>query len=207
MFNQILIITSLFFFLGTTYSQAQRPHEYDRFTVMVEGLGCPFCAYGLEKKFKELKGLKKPVIDMETGKFTFQYPGAEKMSTQQVAQQVKEAGYTAVQVSIIRTNGQVESTKILATTNPSAVQQKTLQVAGNCGMCRVRIEKAAQKVKGVATASWDEKTGLLSVRFDAQKTSLVVIAKAIAKAGHDTPLVKAKDSTYNNLHTCCLYRD
>ena len=49
----------------------------DKFMVQVDGLGCPFCAYGLEKKFKEFKGIKNVKIDIETGDFSFSYP-AEK---------------------------------------------------------------------------------------------------------------------------------
>ncbi|MGH1336403.1 MAG: heavy-metal-associated domain-containing protein [Aureispira sp.] len=206
MLNKILIIISLFFFWGTTNSQAQRPHEYDQFTILVKGLSCSSCAHSLEKKFKELKGLKKPVIDLKTGRFTFHYPSAEKMSSPQVIQQVKDAGYTAVHVQIIRTNGQIENTKVMATSSPNTIQQEKLQVAGNCGMCRVRIEQAAQKVKGVKKASWNAKTGLLTLDFEPSKTSVATVAKAIAKVGHDTPLAKAKNSTYNSLHHCCKYR-
>lgn len=203
MINKILTAACLFFFLGTNNSQAQRPHEWDRFSVIVEGLGCPYCAYGLEKKFKELKSIKNPTINIETGGLTFLYPTIQKLSIKQVEEQVKAAGYTAIQVQITRANGETESSKTL----DEQLQQEELQVAGNCNRCRKRIEKAAQKVKGVKTAFWDSQNELLTVSFDPQKTSLNTIAKAIAKMGHDNALAKAKNSTYNNLHACCLYRD
>ncbi len=205
MINKILILASLFFFLGTTNSQAQAA-PYDNFTVMVEGLGCPFCAYGLEKKFKELKGLKKPVIDMETGRFTFQYPSDNPLSIVQVEKQVETAGYTAVKVNILRANGQEEVSGETTVAASATLQTEQLSVSGNCGMCRARIEKAAQKVKGVQAASWEEESSVLKVSFDQEQTSLKNIAQAIAAAGHDNALAKAKTSTYDNLPACCLYR-
>lgn len=63
------------FLLMSTVAFAQKP--MDAFEVQVDGLGCPFCAYGLEKKFKEFKGIKEVKIDIETGDFSFAYP-AEK---------------------------------------------------------------------------------------------------------------------------------
>lgn len=207
MINKILILASFIVLIATTNSQAQnKAASYDNFTVMVEGLGCPFCAYGLEKKFKELKGLKKPAIDMETGKFTFQYPTEKKLSIEQVEQQVDAAGYTAVKVTIDRANGSQEVSGETVAVVGQQVEQKQLSVAGNCGMCQARIEKAASRVNGVSKASWEEDKQLLTVSFDQEQTSLKAIAKAIAKAGHDNNLAKASSSTYEQLPACCLYR-
>ncbi len=81
----------------------------DKFTVQIDGLGCPFCAYGLEKKFKEFKGIKKVKIDIETGLFTFIYPTAKKLSIERVKKQVQAAGYTPVTTKIERSNGLIEN--------------------------------------------------------------------------------------------------
>lgn len=86
-------------------------------------------------------------------------------------------------------------------------QEKTekFKVSGNCGMCETRIEKAAKAVDGVASADWDKETKMIEVEFDASKTNINKVHKAIAKAGHDTKLHKAKDATYNSLPGCCKY--
>ncbi|TJZ61209.1 TonB-dependent receptor [Sphingobacterium olei] len=78
------------------------------------------------------------------------------------------------------------------------------EVAGNCGMCKNRIEKAAN-IKGVESALWDIQTGELTVKYNSQQTKLNQIQLAIATAGHDTPLHKAPDEVYKTLHECCLY--
>lgn len=81
----------------------------------------------------------------------------------------------------------------------------SIKVAGSCGMCKDRIEKAALSVDGVKKANWDEETQTVHVDFDPQKTNSDEIQKAIAKVGHDTEKYKASDSIYNELPECCLY--
>jgi Cu(I)/Ag(I) efflux system membrane fusion protein len=82
-----------------------------------------------------------------------------------------------------------------------------LAVQGLCEMCKDRIEKAAKSVNGVTSASWDIKTKQLHLDFDPAKTSVDAVAKAIAKAGHDTDRYKADKATYDALPACCKYRD
>lgn len=85
------------------------------------------------------------------------------------------------------------------------IEKISFEVSGNCEMCKNRIEKAALSVKGVKTATWDIPSNLISVIFDANKIPLEKVQGAIASAGHDTPLSKASDETYNELPLCCLY--
>ncbi len=80
-----------------------------------------------------------------------------------------------------------------------------VEVRGNCGMCKKRIEKAAFGVSGVRSATWDAKTEKLSLILDQEKTSLEAVEKAVAGAGHDTENVKATQSDYESLHKCCKY--
>lgn len=80
----------------------------------------------------------------------------------------------------------------------------TFEVAGNCGMCKKRIEEAG-KTGGAATISWDPKTGVATVQFDSSQTSLLKIKQAIADAGHDAGEIRADDEVYQRLHECCMY--
>ncbi len=41
--------------------------EVKSLTVQVDGLACPFCAYGLEKKLKKVEGVEALNIDINTG--------------------------------------------------------------------------------------------------------------------------------------------
>ena len=88
-----------------------------------------------------------------------------------------------------------------------AMSDKTekFEVAGNCGMCEARIEKAAKSVDGVSAADWDKETKMIEVSYNPEKSDLDNIQKAIAKSGHDTNLHKASNEVYNELPGCCKY--
>tara|TARA_B100001057_G_scaffold214309_1_gene214681 strand:- start:530 stop:874 length:345 start_codon:yes stop_codon:yes gene_type:complete len=81
----------------------------------------------------------------------------------------------------------------------------SFEVTGNCEMCKKRIEKATFSVKGVKMANWDIPSNIISIIHDPSKASVEIIQKAIARAGHDTPLEKAEDDVYDKLPMCCLY--
>jgi len=85
------------------------------------------------------------------------------------------------------------------------VKTEKFKVAGNCGMCKTRIEKAAKSVDGVTEADWNKDTKMIEVSFDAAETKIQKVHEAIANVGHDTELVKADDETYANLPSCCHY--
>lgn len=82
----------------------------------------------------------------------------------------------------------------------------TIEVNGNCELCKKRIENAAFEVKGVKSAVWDIASHQLSLIINEEKCSLLFIKQQIAKVGHDTKEVKATDSAYENLHGCCKYQ-
>lgn len=79
-------------------------------------------------------------------------------------------------------------------------------VHGTCGMCKERIEKAAKSVPGVKIAQWDQAKQMIHLQIDTKKTSVDVVAKAIAKVGHDTDKYKADKKAYSELPECCQYR-
>ncbi len=204
--NIILIICSILFSLSYLHAQ-EATDGRDQFTVKVDGLGCPFCAYGLEKKFKEFEGIDDVKIEMETGIFTFSYPATDALTMEKVEAQVDAAGYTAVDVNVLRADG---STEMLAQnttelTEESEIIEAEFFVAGNCGMCEARIVKAANGIEGVTEANWDKKTKLLMVKFDSSQTTQDDIEKTVAEVGHDTNNHKTSDATYDDLPGCCQY--
>lgn len=97
------------------------------------------------------------------------------------------------------------SLTMVAQEKKSKNKKVVIKVAGNCGMCEKRIEKAAFSVKGVKDAEWHVDCQDIHLVIDETKCSANDVAKAIAAAGHDTSSVKAQDSVYDKLHGCCLY--
>lgn len=83
----------------------------------------------------------------------------------------------------------------------------SIEVDGVCGMCKVRIEKAALNTKGVKSAVWSIESHMLSLIYDERKTNLDTIHNKIASVGHDTKKVTATKEAYLSVHECCRYRD
>ena len=89
--------------------------------------------------------------------------------------------------------------------NETAMTNVSFGVRGNCGMCKTTIEKAANNVEGVATATWNVDKKKIDVSFDEAKTDAIVIHKAIAASGYDTDKVKGDLDAYDGLSSCCKY--
>jgi copper chaperone CopZ len=93
---------------------------------------------------------------------------------------------------------------ILSITVFGQTKTESFKVFGNCGMCKKRIEKAAQ-TEGVASAEWNKDTKMLTVVYNSAKISNDQIQKNIAAVGHDTEKMSAEDKVYEKLPGCCLY--
>lgn len=97
------------------------------------------------------------------------------------------------------------SLTMVAQEKKSKNKKVVIKVAGNCGMCEKRIEKAAYSVKGVKNAEWHVDCQDIHLVIDETKCSADDVAKAIATVGHDTGSIKADNAVYEKLHGCCNY--
>ncbi len=62
--------------------------------MVVTGLSCPFCAYGLEKRLRsEIEGLSGLEIEARTGKVTFRIPEGSTYTDEDLEEIVKKAGF------------------------------------------------------------------------------------------------------------------
>ena len=84
-------------------------------------------------------------------------------------------------------------------------EKKSIEVLGNCNMCKKRIEKAAFSVEGVKYAFWDNSSSQLSLIYNGLKTDTDKIEKQIAAKGHDTEHHISSDRAYDRLPACCQY--
>lgn len=80
-----------------------------------------------------------------------------------------------------------------------------VKIAGNCGMCKTAIEKAADKKK-ISTAIWNEEAKTATITYDSKKTNLDKVLKDIALAGYDNQSFLAPDDAYSKLPECCKYK-
>ncbi len=81
---------------------------------------------------------------------------------------------------------------------------ETFKVAGNCEMCKKTIETAANK-KGISSAEWNKDSKILTLQYDAEKTTSDEVLKRIAYAGYDNEKFLAPDDAYAKLAGCCKY--
>ncbi len=84
---------------------------------------------------------------------------------------------------------------------------ETITVQGVCGMCKKRIEKAAMSAEGVKTATWNEDSKKLLLKYSVHNPEAAnEVEKKVSAAGHDVGKTKATAEAYNKLPDCCKYR-
>lgn len=74
-----------------TTTPSSAAHTYK---IVVDGLACPFCAYGIEKKLDEIKDVQNIQTDIATETVTVTMAPGAVLSQEAAAQAVKDAGFT-----------------------------------------------------------------------------------------------------------------
>lgn len=64
------------------------------YELRVDGLACPYCAYGIEKKLKKTKGVEKIDIDLNKGVVRVNVVEGIKLTEPQMAKLINDAGFT-----------------------------------------------------------------------------------------------------------------
>ena len=97
---------------------------------------------------------------------------------------------------------------LISTRSHSQTRDTTVsfKVFGLCEQCKDRIEKAV-KGKGVIAADWNIDSKMLQLTYDPSRVTLDKIHNRIIAVGHDTYLKKANNAVYNQLPSCCKYRE
>ncbi len=98
------LIVSLFFALllgmaAVPQAQAQNKIENPDVTIAVDGLACPFCAYGLEKKLKKLDGVQALNVQMEEGQVQMKLKEGATVTEEQISEAVADAGFTVREIT------------------------------------------------------------------------------------------------------------
>ena len=98
----------------------------------------------------------------------------------------------------------VLSTSSMAQSKGKKIETVEIQTSAVCDMCReLIIDKTLVFEKGLKFADMDLETGLLTVRYRNDKTSLEHIRNTISDLGYSADSVKADPVAYENLHFCC----
>jgi copper chaperone CopZ len=79
--------------------------------IVVDGMACPFCAYGLEKSIKKLEGVKNLYIDINEAFITFAVLTSKKPSEEKLNKLVIEAGFKIRKIEYSSTPFEIEKSK------------------------------------------------------------------------------------------------
>jgi len=88
--------------------------------------------------------------------------------------------------------------------NNKKIETVKIQTSAVCGMCEdLIVYKNLAFEKGVKYAEMDVKTGVLTVNYRKDKTSVTHLRSLISSLGYSADSVKADSLAYENLHFCC----
>lgn len=82
-------VSALALLLPVTAFAAQTQYQ-----LQIDGLACPFCAYGIEKELIRTEGLETIDIDINAGTVTVTMAEGATMTEAQADQIVEDAGFT-----------------------------------------------------------------------------------------------------------------
>ncbi len=87
-----------------TFAQSENKKLKGTVKVRVDGLSCPFCAYGLEKKLKKMDGVSKIEIDVENAFALLTIEEGKIVTDDNIRKKVKDAGFTAREITEVLSN-------------------------------------------------------------------------------------------------------
>lgn len=89
-----LIVGMLFSLSITNQAKAQTKIDNPDIVVGVDGLACPFCAYGIEKKMKKLDGVENIYVNIDEGVVDLKLKKGATLAEEKIKKAVKDAGFT-----------------------------------------------------------------------------------------------------------------
>ena len=90
MIRSILLFFLLLMGPFSTWAQEQN----SAYTVGVDGLACPFCAYGIEKQLHKLDGVELVEIDIKLGQAIIKMLEGRTLERIQVEMAIEKAGFS-----------------------------------------------------------------------------------------------------------------
>ena len=84
-------VKALFIISSIAVSGSIMAAEYE---LAVDGLACPFCAYGMEKQLHKVDGVEQVSVDVEAGLIQITTTNGTELTRTQAESAVDEAGFT-----------------------------------------------------------------------------------------------------------------
>lgn len=96
---RLLLLSTL---LAATAAWAQSPV----YTIGVDGLSCPFCAYGIEKQLGKLDGVDQVKVDIEKGVVVVTMTDGNTLTDDQLKAAIERAGFNPRSIEQSQGEGQ-----------------------------------------------------------------------------------------------------
>ena len=87
--KKIFLLTAIGLLLSTTLAAAET-----QYNLRVDGLACPFCAYGVEKKLIRTDGVTSVAFDFEKGLVLVKVKAGVTLTEAQLKSLIDDAGFT-----------------------------------------------------------------------------------------------------------------
>ena len=100
-----IIILLLCIAFGADLQAQEQVELTGKVKVEVDGLSCPFCAYGLEKKLKDLEEVTDIKIDVENAFAILKVKEGATLDEETIRKKVKDAGFTARTITKVSDEG------------------------------------------------------------------------------------------------------
>lgn len=99
--NSIITISAVFCAVAVATSTSSANADISQVRIAVDGLGCPFCVYGIEKKLKQIQGVESVSIDLKSGLAVANLKSSKEPNLRKFPEAVKKAGFTPREPKIV----------------------------------------------------------------------------------------------------------
>jgi len=172
----LVLCAAVFLLLAASAARAAADACRGQAVVTVNGMACPFCAYGLRKELLTLPGVKDVQVDLNKSQATVAVRDGSEVKDAEIRQAVKEAGFTP---GSIRCQAAQKVSQA-----PAFFRSAGFNVAGmQCEHCAANITAALEKQKGVRSAAVDLAAKHATITYDSRQVTPAALAQAIEHAG------------------------
>jgi len=75
-------------------SSATALADGNQYQMRVDGLACPYCAYGIEKHLRKIDGVEDIVVDLDNGLVTVDVAAGVTLTEEQMVKLFNDSGFT-----------------------------------------------------------------------------------------------------------------
>jgi mercuric ion binding protein len=178
-----LVLPALWLLAGASRAVAQGPAAAGKQAVVtVQGMQCPFCAYGIQKQLKKLPGATSVDVELAKNQAIVSFASDAKVTDADIRQAVRKAGFTAGKIEW-RSGDSTEKQKTSGG-RPAEAATAAFAIEGmRCLGCEAKITADLEQLRGVSLALVDWQAGIPSVRSDANTVRPDDIVRTIERAG------------------------